>query len=252
MSVSMSGSPRAPVMDAAPIVFRDRPVPPEWEARLREVSPISEQHSWLALRWFAEAERWVLYECVPNQFIEQSVRAELEGPHPDTLEDWARIVSAYQWTMYRTHKVHARPCWVIQGTKGGHKVEFDAADQELCRAVGLPPEPPVPGALPYAPFDERVVQQVLAMSKLVKVKNDLSEFKRRHGTVDAHRRTYNAAIRAAREKYVQYINAQFDEPAEDFTKAYHAGELEHNPRTDDDFVEKNERCDQKYIETGRF
>lgn len=250
--IIMPGTEGGVAIAPTPIVFNHRDTPPEWEIRLREVSPISEEHSWLAIRWYAEAERWVLYECVPNQFINQGIRAELEGAHPDTLEQWARIVSPYQWEMYRKHRVHARPCWVIQGSKGGHKVEFDPADQELCRAVGLPTEPAAPGALPYAPFDERVVQQIVNMSKLVRAKNDLAEFKRRHGTADAHRRTFNNALRDAREKYVHYINAQFEEPGEDFVAALRTGELEDVPKTDKDFVKENEESDQRYIDRGRF
>ena len=219
---------------------------------MREVSPISEHHSWLAFRWFAEKARWVLYECVPNAYIEDSMRAELEGEHPDRLEDWARIVSAYQWEMYRTHKVHARPCWIIQGTKGGHLVEYDEPTKELMRSLELPTNPPEPGDLPYADFDERVVQQIVRMSKLTKVKNDLSEFKRKHGTTEGHKRTYNEALRQAREQYVKYLNAQLEDGDDLLAKSYRVGELEHQSTTEDDFVELSERQDENYVRRGRF
>jgi hypothetical protein len=234
------------------IVFHDRPVPPEWEARLREVSPISDTLSWLALRWFAEAERWVLYECVPNEFIERSMRSELEGAHPDTLPDWGRIVSAYQWDMYRKHRVHARPSWVIQGTKGGHKVAFSEPDQELCRAAGLPPHPPAPGDLPYAPFDERVVTQILRMSKLAQAKNSLSEFKKKYGSVAGQKREYREALREARKLALVHYNEQFEEPTEHFVKALRVGELDDAPRTNIDWQKKDELSDEKFVETGRF
>lgn len=247
-----AGSTGGVVDKAAPLVLHDRQPDPSWVKRLREVSPISEQHSWLDIRWFAESERWLLYEMVPNAFISPGMRAELEGAHPDTLEDWARIVSAYQWQMYRKHKVHARPCWVIQGNNGGHLVAFSPVDQELARSQGLPQEPPAPGELPYAPFDERVVRQIVRMSKLVKAKNDLAEFKRRYGTTEEYKRTYNNNLRAAREQYVQYINAQFADGDEDFKSALRKGELDDAPRTTDDFVEKSELQDQKYLDTGRF
>lgn len=239
-------------IEPAPIVFHSREVPPEWEQRLREISPVSESLSWLAIRWHPEFQRYVLYECVPNQFIEMSFRSELEGEHPDRLEDWARIVSAYQWEMYRKHKVHARPCWVIQGANGGNKVVFDQADQELCRAQGLPTEPPLPGALPYAPFDERVVSQILRMSKLQKAKNSLGEFKKRYGTVAGQKREYREALREARSQYVSFINSQFEEPADHFVDALRAGELEDAPRTMTDWAEKDEMSDRSYIEHGRF
>lgn len=236
----------------ASIVFHSRPVPIEWETRLREVSPISDHLSWLALHWFAPAERWVLYECVPDPFIEISMRSELEGAHPDTLEEWARIVSPYQWEMYRSHRVHARPSWVIQGASGGHKVRFSEADQELCRAAGLPPQPPNPGDLPYAPFDERVVVQILRMSKLAQVKNSLTEFKRKYGTVAGQKREYKEALREARKLALVHYNTQFEEPGEYFTSALRKGELEDAPRTNIDWQRKDELADNKFIETGRF
>ncbi len=228
------------------ITYRHREAQPEWVARLREISPISEVVSWLAIRWHADFSRWILYEMVPNRFIDPAFRSELEGEHPDRLPDWARIVSVYQWEMFRKYKVHARPCWVIQGTKGGHKVAFDPADQELCRAQGLPPEPPKPGELPYAPFDERVAQQI------IRAKNDLAEFKRKHGTTPAWKRTYAENLRAARAQYVSFINDQFEEPTEYFVEALRKGELENAPRTTKDFVKENEAADENYIQSGRF
>jgi hypothetical protein len=249
VTVANSGV-REPTPDS--VVFHDRPIPPEWEIRLREVSPISDSVSWLALRWFAEAQRWVLYECIPNEFIERGFRSELEGAHPDTLPDWGRIVSAFQWEMFKKYRVHARPCWVIQGHNGGHKVTFDASDQELCRAQDLPTEPPQPGDLPYAPFDERVVQQIIRMSKLQKVKNNLGEFKKRFGNTEGYKREFREALRAARAQYVDFINNQFEEPGDLFRSALRKGELEDAPKTTKDFVKENEVADESYIERGRF
>lgn len=240
------------VDNTTPLVLHDRQPDPSWVKRLREISPISEVVSWLDLRWFAEAERWLVYEMVPNAHIDVGMRSELEGAHPDTLEDWARIVSAYQWEQYRKHRVHARPCWVIQGANGGNKVQFDEADQELCRAQGLPTEPPAPGSLPYAPFDERVVRQLLRMSKLVKCKGDLAEFRRKHGNTDGFKRTYRDNLQAARSQYVEWINAQFSDGDDEMVAASRKGELVDAPRTDDDFVEKSEVQDEKYRLTGRF
>lgn len=234
------------------VVIHDRPIPPEVEQRLREISPISDRHSWLAIRWMAEFQRWVIYECVPNGFIEESFRAELEGPDPDTLEDWNRICSKYQWDMYRKFRVHARPFWVVQGASGGHKCDFDPVDKELLRAQGLPIEPPKPGALPYAPVDERVFRQLIARNKLVQVKNDLAEFKRRWGNTPGFKRSYANQLRDARTQYVSFVNAQFQDGDDELRAAYSKGELDDAPRTEDDFVEKDERADQNYIDHGRF
>ena len=246
------GADAGPAAKGDDIVLWDRPVPEEWERRLREISPISETVSWLALKWHPAIERWFLYECVPNQFISQDWRSELEGEHPHKLEEWARICTPYQWEMYRKYRVHARPCWIIQGTKGGHKVAFDAADQELCKAQGIPQSPPAFGSLPYAPFDERVVRQLVARNKLVAAKNDLAEFKRRWGNTPGFKRSYRDQLEKAREQYVAYLNAQLEDGDDEVRSAYGKGELEGSRRTEDDYVEKNEKIDHNYVQTGRF
>lgn len=242
--------------DAAlePVVwYKHRDVPPEWERRLREISPKSDAHSWLAFRWFDEAQRWLLYDCLPVRFVTDNEKiADLGGPDPETPEGENVLVSRFQQQMFRAHRVLANPCWVIQGSHGGHHAAYDRATQEAHRALGLPPEPPKPGALPYADFDERVVRHLVEMSKLVRFKNDFGEFKRRYGTVDGQKREAAKALRAAREQYVKWINSQFADGDELFATAYQKGELEHAPRTDDDFVEKDELMDQNYIERGRF
>lgn len=247
-------SSAAPAAKEDGIFWATREVPPEWETRLREISPKTDTHSWLAFRWFAEAQRWLLYECVPIQFVTDNTLIDdlAQGADPDSPEGQDVLVSRYQQEMFRKHRVHARPCWVIQGNNGGHHAVYDKATQEDHRRLGLPLEPPKPGSMPYAPFDERVVRQLVEMSKLVRFKNDFGEFKRRFGTVEGQKREAANALREARERYVKWINSQFEDGDDYFTKAYRAGELEDAPRTDDDFVEKNELADANYVLNGRF
>lgn len=235
------------------VVFQTREWPKEWEQRLREISPVSDEHSWLSARWFAEAQRWVLYDCLSIKHIsDNDLIADLGGPDPETPEGDTVMVSRYQQEMFRTQRVYARPSWIIQGTKGGHHASYSKSMIEDHRAMGLPTEPPKPGDLPYAPFDERVVRQLVEMSKLVKFKNNFSEFKKRYGTVEGQKREARESLRAARERYVKWINSQFESGDEELAAAYGKGELEHAPTTDDDFVEKDELADANYIERGRF
>jgi hypothetical protein len=235
------------------LIYKHRDVPPEWEQRLRESSPISDVHSWLAFRWFDEAQRWMLYDCLSIRFVtDNSLIEDLGGPDPETPEGEDVLVSRFQQEMFRKHRVLARPCWVIQGTRGGHHASYTKAQQEDHRALGLPTEPPKPGDLPYADFDERVVRHLIEMSKLVRFKNDFGEFKRRFGTVDGQKREAANALKAARERYVKWINSQFEDGDDLLRTAYQKGELEDAPKTDDDFVEKNELADENYIRRGRF
>lgn len=234
------------------VVFQHREPPKEWVDRLREVSPISEIHSWLDLHWMRYAERWALYECVPVQFItDEGLIEELMGPDPEGPLGEHLSVSRYQQQMFRQHKVHARTSWIIQGEHGGHQAVYGEAAKELCRARGLPTEAPRPGDLPYAPFDERVVRQIQRMSKLVKVRGDLAEFKKRFGKVENWKKEQREALRDARKEYVAFINEQFGD-ADEFVSAYRKGELDNAPRTEKDFTELNEVADSRYIETGRF
>lgn len=228
-------------------------IPIEWERRLREVSPISDAVSWLALRFHPDFERLVLYENVPIRYVDDNTLIEdLAGPDPSTEAGKDVLVSSYQQEMFRKHRVHARPCWIIQGERGGNKVEFSDSDRELCRAYGLPTEPPKPGSLPYAPFDERVVRQILAMSKLTRFKNDIGAFKIRYGTVEGQKQEYKKAMEAARLEYIKYLNEQFAEPAEHFIAAAAKGEMDNHKRVEDDFQKLDEQADAKYYETGRF
>lgn len=237
----------APVSDG--LVYQTREPDPAWITRLRDVSPKSDVHSWLYLTWFAHKQRWVLYEMVPEQFVDEEWRAELEGAHPDTLEPWAVICSAFQWEMWRKFRCHARPSWIIQGTKGGHLAAYDKPTEQLCRAMNLPPEPPKAGELPYAPFDERVVGHILRMNKLIATKNDLSEFRKRNAG-EGFKSQYKDALKQARAQMVQWLEAQMDEPMELYQSSYRKGEWDDAPVSDTDWVKKDEIATRNFIETG--
>jgi hypothetical protein len=234
-------------------VIHHQEPPAEWVRRLREIDPISDVHSWLDLRWMKWSQRWALYECVPIRFVnDDSLIAELAGPDPESPEGAHLSVTRYQQQMYRGHKVHARTSWIIQGEHGGHMAQFGESTKELCRAKGLPTEPPMPGDLPYAPFDERVVAQIQRMNKLRALRGDLAEFKKRYGSPENWKREKREQLRAARKEYVRFINAQFGDDADEFVSAARKGELDDAPRTEKDFVKENEDADEKYVETGRF
>lgn len=234
-------------------VVQSQEAPREWVLRLREISPVSTVVSWLDLKWHTPAQRWVLYECVPIRYVsDNELIADLQGPDPES-EEGQRLfitVSRYQQEMFAKHRVHARPCWVIQGERGGHQVAFGESTKELCRAKGLPTEPPAAGDLPYAPFDERVVEQILSMSKLAKVRGDLGEFKKRYGSVENWKREKREELRAARAEFLRFLNHQLLDGDEYIKDAVRQGETDDAPRVDTDFVKEDEAFDQRYIEKG--
>jgi hypothetical protein len=249
------------VVDAGPaarpdeIFILQQDPPEDWVRRLREISPISDVVSWLDFHWHTPSQRWVIYECVPIKYVDDlTLLEDLMGPDADSPEGQraGTTVTSYQQRMYHKHRVHARPCWVIQGTKGGHQVVYGESTKELCRARGLPTEPPMPGDLPYAPFDERVVTQLIRMNKLVKVRNDLGEFKRKHGNVENWKREKREELRRARAEFVKFLDDQLTDGDDLLKSAARKGEIDNAPVDDREYVEDAELQNARYVETGHF
>lgn len=239
--------------------------PPEWLARLREVDPIRESVSYLEPRWHEGAERWILYEMVPavvnNEIlIDRDLYKALNSTDPLLLAEDIRDslhqagMSPYQWQRFQETRRYARPCWVIQGTKGGHLYAFDIPTRELAMRTGLPQEPPRPGDLPYAPFDERVVRQVLNMNRLVAARNDLAELKR-NSTTESWKAQVRTKKQEARAVWVQWIEEMFADVGETFNDAYRQGEFDavDAPIIDaNELQRKDEEESARFIETGNF
>jgi len=160
-----------------------REVPVEWQQLLDTVSPRTTAHSYLMFKWehvlgrkkggnWKDRSRWVLYQCQPAWAIPAGLRYMLEDKPPREMtagfaharrmfvDDWAHEV-------YRTQRVFARPFWVLQGPNGGVPAGYSEIEAATLKAVGEPTDPPPVGALPYAPFDWRTVEQILMRDKLL-------------------------------------------------------------------------------------
>lgn len=131
-------------------------------------------------------ERWLLWQIQPIQFVPDHIRAELQGPHPRSSGQWrpytradgtrgaawfggpCTVVTRQQWELYRETGGYALPWWVIQGDHGGHRVSLSPPEEALYRAEwGVDRvEVPAMGALPYADFDQRVLDQIAAHDHL--------------------------------------------------------------------------------------
>jgi len=184
----------------------DRPVPDRWAEDLAQLAPKSDQHPWLLLAWLSgepwePVQRWCVYEMIPlrvwqgliqshrrtgkkdDEIIEAVILEELQGPHPrergyfDTvLKRFVSeaLVTRQEWELYHTHKAIPKLYWVIQGEHGGHKRVFSPLEQKYLSLQGLPEEPPAPGDLPYAEFDQRVLWQFAQRDRLQKLSGRLS------------------------------------------------------------------------------
>ena len=157
-----------------------KPVPPEWERELREISPIRDGHSHLVFAWKEppgepDRARWCLYEAFPEPLVGTERLMHLQSapywtlPTKDERHAQAQIVSAYQWEMYRRYRVDVRPFWCLQGTEGGTPFHLDNIEVRYLRMMGLPDYPLPMGALPYAPWDNRAKQRVLERDRLYRL-----------------------------------------------------------------------------------
>lgn len=161
--------------------------PPEWEARLRQVSPVVDRTSHLRFRWFARYECWFLYECTPEGLLSPARVGQLRehwSSLPKSLQHGRqRTVTAYQFWMFRTHRVEARPFWVLQGSQvitTGTPYSFTHREERLLEAEELATEPIPPGTLPGIPFSESVVEALVARDRLLKVGGDLDRLEKQN------------------------------------------------------------------------
>ena len=147
------------------------PVPADWIHRLRLISPVSDNVAWLTFGWLDWAKRWMVYECIPERLIPPDKAVQLGGtPYwemPKSLQmGRRRMVSAYQWEMYRRHRVWARPFWCLQGEEGGTPAKYSELEVAILKAMGEPTDPPEGGSLPFAPFDNRAEAQLRARDRV--------------------------------------------------------------------------------------
>lgn len=220
-SVTQPAVRETPV-DRLRAVQAKHPVPHDWEVRLRAMSPMSTKTSWLAFRWAdgvtgipgrpdEPIERWMLYECSPT--MSDEIRSYLGG-----TPWWAlpvhqqagrrQLVSAYQWEMYRKHKVWARPFWCLQGPNGGTPAVYGELERKLLRLAGQSGDPPAYGSLPYAPFDARAERAIRERQALYALGRRLDRLNAQ-GVAEHLKAESEAAERAFRKKFLAWIDETF-------------------------------------------
>lgn len=263
-------------------------VPAEWERQLAELSPRSDRFVWLKLIWeqgypWEIIERYMIYEMIPERvmlaggrngkasLLHANVLEQLRHPLPPSqmgnyfdvhlnngegefVLNPDCLITERAWHLYRATGCWGRPYWVIQGEKGGHKRWFSDVESKLLRAKGLPPRPPEPSELPYAPFDERVRAQ-LVKHDVLKGRHDGLARQRTllHG---AHSARHAAEARAVREELVKWLTEQVSEFAPEAHRALKALDMgpRRGPVEDVDTRTLDRRAEQavqNYLETGK-
>jgi hypothetical protein len=234
------------------MVIRDAVAPAEWTAALRTIDPIRASTSYLDFVWYGPGQRWVLYEFVPAFTVPPEVLHELRSLDAPpvrygVLND--RLISGLQWELFQSTGRFALPCWVLQGSKGGHLVTYDRMTARACQMAGLPTSPPGVGDLPACPFDNRVTRQILKMNKLHEARNDIDAFVRGN-TKDALAKKEQQRMAQFRAEMLAWLQDQAEEPAEHFLRAMRTGEADVLPVSGTDWKQKEEQASETYVTTG--
>lgn len=189
--------------------------PESWERRLREISPKSNNGSFLGFRkfeplaehdpripawaadprgdWtFADRPIWAIYRHTPKHLVTKDVAADFERhwseiplyPESDYPESaqvaHRRYVTDYQHFMWHSAGVRVTPFLLLHGPGGGLPMKYTAREKAILRGVGAPDEPLSIGLLPACPFDERVVQHILKRDRLIQAGNRFDELEKQN------------------------------------------------------------------------
>jgi hypothetical protein len=243
-----------------------RDIPRDWETELAELSPRSEQTSWLKLIFeegypWEPVERFMIYEMIPAHAVDPEILSWLQRDTPpqgywdSVLDEFVPeegcMITKRAHRLYQEFQCWGRPWWVIQGTKGGHKRWFSESDKKLLKLAGLPQEPPAPGDLDYAPFDSRVVTQLVKHDLLRDEQGRIRQgMEDRQGIVGYRAREAKDA-KQFRTLLLDWLSEQVAEIAPDAHKALLKMDA---PRSTADPKAREaamEAADERFIEHGR-
>lgn len=202
-----------PKPDALYIERRD--VPQAWRDDLARITPVSEHVSYLWLRWEPgdpfdgqEVQRWYIWHMrsipllltpkngkKPSDHY-QRVVAELKGPHPRSTGKYepeakcwvggtTGVIDRATWELYHETGHYGTRWWCIQGDNGGHRHRLDPIERKVARIMTGKSGTPVPGELPYADFDQRVMVKIAELDRLRAWKGFLDFTKRTNAQMDA-------------------------------------------------------------------
>jgi hypothetical protein len=240
-------------------------VPRDWETQLAEIWPREDNLIWPKLiwepgrPWESPVDRWFIYQMIPGPGIEAGALAQLQAPSPPQgywseeagqyIDDGSTITTR-AWHLYQETGCWGKPFWVIQGSKGGHKRWFDKDEQKMLFMAGLPVHPPTPGDLPYAPFDNKVVEALMKHDALREENGRI-----RTGlnlTIGGFRARQEAEARMFRIKFLSWLEDQVSEAGEGVPESLMKLD---SPRVDVDvraIEQEEEEARERFIETGTF
>lgn len=202
----------------------NRPMPKEWKQGIRRYSPKTDQTAYLDIYWKQppgepDKLRAVIYEMVPAKDIPSGMRLMLEDTPwwelpAERKVGRQRMVSAFQWEMYRRERVWARPFWCIQGDNGGTPLVYTELEQDMLRLKGQPTMPPHLGALSFAPYDARVEQALAKRDRLYKAQGNIERMRKDNADPAKVAAEYESMKREFRKQFYDWWGEQLQEQTE--------------------------------------
>lgn len=234
---------------------------PEWQAALDRMAPPGGQLSWLHLYWEPGFEwepvgRWMIAQIIPSANITSGYREMLEGPNPANYgyfetdeygqKRWVSTlpgITRQQWQWYQDHGTLFRPYFVVQGSKGGHRLRFTFWERKIIEINGGNPEPPAPGDLPYAAPDRRT-WDLLAKQDLLRKYSAALDFIDRNPSDFKENAEGERQMRAM---FWQHLQDQIEPYADEM--AFHL-DLDEAPETTKDYGVELEKLEESFITEG--
>lgn len=169
-------------------------------------------------------------------------------PDPNDVE--CTSFSRTQWKLFRETGYVGYRRWIIEGSTGGHVLEFSQDEQRLRALENKPMYAPAPGSQAYADFDNRTLAQLLEGNLLRQLRVTLAEYRRLMGADFAeHKASIDKALRA---RMVRYVDTQMQDVDELFLSAMDKGEMDGRRRTRIDYDRLGAANEEHFVETGRI
>lgn len=208
-----------------------REPPAHWQQALGDWGRAQDRLGHVEVWWDADVSRWVLVEHVPAFAVPAHVLAALTE---DPLQTPFR---ARQHAVYRATGKVPILFWIVQGDRGGHKVRYSEVEATLAQWYGGSREPPAPGSLPYADFDQRVLDALRGYDWVMREYQHYA---------DAAAGDAAEALRRMRADMVAHTEARMHDTIEAALPALLAADLPVADGPPPDYAEQTAR----FIETG--
>jgi hypothetical protein len=189
-----------------------------WQRECRSLFGKPNDHlAWAHLDWYNDqgVNRLVVFQMVPLTKASPFMLYLFGEQEPAWRADGTAkgaITTRLGWQLFHTHRAVPMLYWIIQGERGGHKYRFSRREQKALELAGRSGEPPLPGSLPYAPWDTRVVKALKELDRVAFWTKAMDLADRSPDDLDEEMR---AAERGMRAQYLDWLERQVDAAADD-------------------------------------